>query len=224
MAGFAAISLLTLSKDRLMTDIGARYEFRIWANTLEAVRIRLQGLATLANIGASKETYLISSATDRCNTKIRNDFVDIKVLVAEDRGLEQWQPALKIGFPLNSSVIATQIFPRLELEAPRLSAQQYCMDRFLDEIVSARSDIAIVVASKVRHQFILGACQAEFSSVTINDAAFETVAVESRNPGAVLTLIRQLDLVHTANTSYVRQIKRVLANSDVPRRNQSTRQ
>jgi hypothetical protein len=195
-----------------MADIAARHEFRIWAKTLEEPRTRLQRLAPPGNIHTSKETYLISSATDRCNTKIRNDLVDIKVLIAVDCGLEQWQPALKTGFPLEASVIVAQIFPRLELEAPRLSAPHYHMDQFLDE-VAARPGIAIVPVSKVRQRFTLGACQAEFSSVTIKDAAFETVAVESLVPDAALTLIHQLGIEHTANTSYVRQIKRLLANT-----------
>lgn len=198
-----------------MGGIAARYEFRIWAKTLEAPRTLLQRLATPSNIPTSKETYLISSTTDRCNTKIRNALLDIKVLIAEDRGLERWQAALKMGFPFESSVITTQIFPRLELEAPPLSEQQYYMDQFLDEIAVARPDIAIVPVSKVRHQFTLGACQAEFSSVTINDAAFETVAVESLNPDAALTLIRQLGIDRAANTSYVRQIKQLLASSEM---------
>lgn len=198
-----------------MEDAAARYEFRIWAKTLEEPRTRLQRLATPGSIQTSKETYLISSATDRCNTKIRDDLLDIKVLIAVDRGLEQWQPALKAGFPLEASVIVTQIFPRLELEAPRLSAPQYYMDQFLDEVAGALPGIAIVPASKVRLRFILGACRAEFSAVTINDAAFETVAVESLDPDAALTIIRQLGIDRTANASYVCQIKRLLANSKV---------
>ena len=54
----------------------------------------------------SEETYIVSKATDKCNAKIRAALMDIKVLVAEDRGLEQWKPVLKAGFPLESSVIA----------------------------------------------------------------------------------------------------------------------
>jgi hypothetical protein len=37
----------------------------------------------------SQETCLISAVTERCNVRIRPERMDIKVLIAEDRGLEQ---------------------------------------------------------------------------------------------------------------------------------------
>ncbi len=101
-------------------EIKPRYEFRVWADTLASVHERLGRMAQ-PKTAESEETYLISKASDKCNAKIRAALMDIKVLVAEDRGLEQWKPILKAGFPLQSSVIATQIFPSLELPAARLA-------------------------------------------------------------------------------------------------------
>ena len=193
-----------------MADITPRYEFRVWAETLGDLRTHLQRLAAPGPTETSTETYLISVATDRCNAKIRGSLVDIKILIATDRGLEQWKPVLKAGFPLESSVIATQIFPGLELEAPRLFKVRYRMDEFLDQVIRAQPRIAIVPVSKTRLQFTLNACQAEFTSATINDVAQETVAVESANPDAVLQLIRQLKIDGAANTSYIRQIKQLI--------------
>jgi len=195
-------------------DLAARYEFRIWANSLEDPRTRLQLLAQSGGTQASKETYLVSSATDKCNMKIRNDLLDIKVLIAVNLGLEQWCPALKTSFPLEASVAASEIFPRLEVEAPHLSAPQFHMDQFLEEVARTVPSIAIVPVCKVRQRFTLGACQAESSSVTINNAVFETIAVESPDPNAALAMVHQLGIDRAANTSYVRQIKRLLNNHE----------
>jgi hypothetical protein len=74
-------------------------EFRIWAETLADLRNRLHRLAEPSRTEAGEETYLISAATDRCNAKIRNALMDIKIMIGTHRGLEQWKPALKAGFP-----------------------------------------------------------------------------------------------------------------------------
>jgi hypothetical protein len=193
-----------------MKDIAARYEFRIWAQALEDPHSQLERLALPSGTQRSEETYLISSGTDGCNAKIRNELLEVKLLIASDCGLEQWKPSLKAGFPLESSIIAAQIFPGFVLEAPPLPGTRYPLAKFLEEVIRPQPDIAMVPVAKARQQFIVGACQAEFSSVTINSAAFQTVAVESLDRGAALRLIRQLGIGGSANTSYIRQIKYVL--------------
>lgn len=192
-----------------MAEIEFRYEFRIWAETLASLRKGLERLAQ-AKQTFSQETYLISSRTDWCNAKIRSDLMDIKVLLAEDRGLEQWKPVLKSGFPLQRSVIATQVFTSLELPPPVLSRAEYAREEFLGEVIAAEPQIAIVHVSKNRYQFNLETCQAEFAAVTLNNLARDTVAVESADPDAVLQLIGELGIAGEANTSYIREIKQVL--------------
>jgi len=192
-----------------MPEIEFRYEFRIWAETLASLRKRLEGLAQ-AKQTFSQETYLVSARTDRCNAKIRSDLMDIKVLIAEDRRLEQWKPVLKAGFPLQRSVIATQVFTSLELPPPVLSRAEYAREEFLGEVIAAEPQIAIVHVSKNRYQFSLETCQAEFAAVTLNNLARDTVAVESADPDAVLQLIGELGIAGQANTSYIREIKQLL--------------
>lgn len=85
----------------------------------------------------SRETYLTTRGTDRCNAKIRTGLIDIKILLAEHRGLEQCQPVLKAVFPLDRTVIAGQVFTRLEIRAPQLAKARYEIDEFLHEIVGA---------------------------------------------------------------------------------------
>jgi hypothetical protein len=189
-------------------EIKPRYEFRVWSDTLASVHNRL-GLMAQPRIAKSEETYLISSTTDKCNAKIRAALMDIKVLVAEDRGLEQWKPILKGEFPLESSVICTQVFPSLELPPPALPKSAYELDEFLDHVVRADARLAIVGVRKTRYQFRIGACTAEYAQIVINGVPRDTVAVESVDPDAVLQLVRELG-VDEPNTSYIREIKRLL--------------
>jgi exopolyphosphatase/guanosine-5'-triphosphate,3'-diphosphate pyrophosphatase len=192
-----------------MADNNYRYEFRVWAANLAELGEKLGGLGTPTR-SISKETYLISTATDRCNAKIRSALMDIKILIAEERGLEQWKPVLKADFPLEQAVIATQVFPSLGLKAPPLSRTQYSIDQFFGEVVAAQKAIAVAQVTKTRLQYALDACQAEFASVIVNEIALDTVAFESTDPEAVLKLIADFGLDAGSNTSYVRQIKGVL--------------
>jgi exopolyphosphatase / guanosine-5'-triphosphate,3'-diphosphate pyrophosphatase len=193
-----------------MAEMKARYEFRIWAQNLAGLRDKLQQAATPSHTEPSHETYLISATTDRCNAKIRNDLLDIKVLIGNDRGFEQWKPVLKAGFPLERPVIEAQIFPALEVILLRLEREQYSMAEFLDEVAGAHPKIKVVAVSKTRLQFNLDGCQAEFASTTIDGVAMDTVAAESADPDAVARAIRRLGIEGLSNTSYIRQIKQML--------------
>ncbi len=190
-----------------MDEIKPRYEFRVWEETLSSVHDRLELMAR-AKTAESEETYLIPKATDQCNAKIRTALMDIKVLVATDRGLEQWKPILKAGFPLESSVIGAQVFPSLNLSAPPLPKAAYELGEFL-HMVAQSAGVSVVNVRKTRHQFRIGACAAEYAQIMINSVPRDTVAVESVDPDAVLGLVRELGITES-NTSYIREIKRVL--------------
>ncbi len=196
-----------------MSEIKPRYEFRVWTETLTPIRERLERLASPKET-VSQETYLVSATTDKCNAKIRAGLIDIKLLVAEDRGLEQWNPILKASFPLDSSVIATQVFPSLELPPPVLAKSEYTLGEFLGDM-RADSRITIVEVSKARYQFSIGVCAAEYAQIMLNAVPRDTVAVESVDPDAVLKLVGDLG-VSGANTSYIREIKRALGLSAHP--------
>jgi exopolyphosphatase / guanosine-5'-triphosphate,3'-diphosphate pyrophosphatase len=191
-----------------MEEIKPRYEFRIWAGTLRAVQEKLAQRAT-ARKTESEETYLISSVTDKCNVKIRAALMDIKVLVAVDRGLEQWKPVLKAGFPLDASVITAQVFPALELKPPPLSKLAYQLDEFLDDVIGPIREIKVVRVHKTRYQFTIGPCATEYAQITMNGAPRDTMAVESVDADGVLALVKELGVVG-ANTSYIREIRGVL--------------
>jgi hypothetical protein len=192
-----------------MADPNPRYEFRTWAQTLAELKDKLQQFASLKGSEQSQETYLISASTERCNAKIRNQLMDLKLLLSTDRGLQRWKPVLKADFPLDRSVITTRIFPALELPPPQLDAERFSISEFLKKL-SGCSGIAIVQVAKSRMQFTVDGCQAEFASVTIEALTQDTVAVESENPEAVLNVMGRLGLEGAPNTSYIRKIKEVL--------------
>ncbi len=191
-----------------MPEIKPRYEFRIWAESLAPLRAKLEALGQ-AREAKSAETYLISQVTERCNAKIRDKLMDIKVLVAEDRGLEQWKPILKAGFPISQADVVEQVFPSLQIAAPTLILPSYTYDLFIHSVIQSESMIAIVEVTKTRYQFKIGECAAEYSLITINGEARDTVAVESTDPDAVLELVAKLG-IHQPNVSYIREIRRIL--------------
>jgi exopolyphosphatase/guanosine-5'-triphosphate,3'-diphosphate pyrophosphatase len=191
-----------------MAEIKPRYEFRIWGDALAPLHEKLAAKAQPSS-KSSNETYLISAATERCNAKIRADLMDIKVLIAEDRGLEQWNPTLKAEFPIGANVIAEQVFQSLQLRAPALAKSAYTYDEFLGEVIRPNPQVAIVEVNKTRFQFTIGICAAEYSNITINRVPRDTVAVESTDADAVLKLVAELG-IHEANVSYIREIRRLL--------------
>ncbi len=193
-----------------MAEITPRYEFRVWGQALGHLRDRLAQRGAVSRTESSEETYLVSAHSDRCNAKIRNHLMDIKLLVGTYRELEQWQTVLKAEFPLTQSQVAVQLFPRLELAAPPLSRPQYAIDELLNEVVGTHPQIAVVKVCKHRVQFSVDGCQAEFASTMIGGVARETVAVESIEAQAVVQLIRALGIDGAPNISYVRAIKQVL--------------
>jgi hypothetical protein len=193
-----------------MAEIKPRYEFRVWADSLEHTRKRLERMAAPREAQTSHESYVVSATTDKCNAKIRAGLMDIKLLIAEERGLQQWKPVLKAEFPLSRSIISAQIFPNLAVQTPPLAREQYSLDQFFDELIRKEAKLAIVEVSKTRFQFDLDNGQAEFTTAAINRVARQTVAVESVDPAAVLRTISELALQGAPNISYIREIKRII--------------
>lgn len=195
-----------------MAEIKPRYEFRIWGRSLVALRDKLNELAEPRET-VSEETYLISPMTEGVNVKIRAGLMDIKVLLAEDRGLQQWTPTLKEEFPLSAATIAEKVYPALQVTAPSLAKAAYTLDEFLNEVVRPQKKVAIVDVTKTRYQYGIGTCAAEYSKVTLKKVPRDTVAVESTDPDAVLQLVEKLG-IGEKNVSYISEISRILRQAD----------
>ncbi len=192
-------------------DVGPRYEFRIWAPSLTEVRERLESLSGPQPAAQSRETYIVSDATDDTNAKIRAGAMDIKVLLRTEQNLEQWNPYLKAQFPIDAKLIAEKILPALRVDPPDgllASRQQlFTAEDFVDTVVKSHPRLAAVELGKMRRRYALGASAAEFVEVEIGGRVVHSVAVESANPRAVLDAMGKLAIGGYPNISYVRQIK-----------------
>jgi hypothetical protein len=198
-------------------DSVSRYEFRIWAPSLAEVRERLERLSGPQPAAQSRETYIVSDATDDTNAKIRAGTMDIKVLLRTDQNLEQWSPYLKAHFPIDATLIAEKIFPALRVDPPdHLLASRrevFTAEAFVDTVVKSHPRLAAVELGKVRRRYALGVCAAEFVEVEITGRELHSVAVESANPRAVLDAMGKLAIGGYPNISYVRQIKSMLGRA-----------
>ncbi len=120
-------------------DAAPRYEFRIWAASLTAVRERLEKLSGPQPAEQSRETYIVSDATNDTNAKIRAGVIDIKVLLRINQNLEQWKPYLKADFPIDAALIAEKIFPALHVDPPELRRQPFTAEVFVNTVVKNAS-------------------------------------------------------------------------------------
>jgi hypothetical protein len=194
-----------------VAEIQPRYEFRVWAKTLDEPRKRLAAVPG-GKPQESTETYILSAATSTTNVKIRAALMDIKELVREQDGLEQWNPTLKEEFPIVAAIVSSKILPGLRAEVPKLSRERYTLDEFLREVVATHPKLKAVSLTKFRTQYKIDGCTAEFTEVRINDAqaqTVQTVAVESEDPAAVRSVVTRLGLGTTPNVNYIRELKRL---------------
>jgi hypothetical protein len=189
---------------------GSRHEFRIWAASLEEVRARLEKLSGPQPAEQTRETYIVSDATDHANAKIRAGVMDIKVLLRTDLNLELWSPHLKASFPIDTTLIAEKIFPALHVVPRKLRPQFFTAEAFVDTVVKPYPRLAALELGKLRRRYKLGDCAAEFVEVEIDGSRLHSVAVESASPPAVLNTMRELAIDGYPNINYVRQIKSIL--------------
>jgi hypothetical protein len=191
-------------------EAGPRYEFRIWAAALVEVRERLEKLSGPQPAKSTRETYIVSDATNDTNTKIRAGVMDIKVLLRTDLNLEQWTPYLEAAFPIDATLIAKQIFPVLRVDPTELRQQLFTAEVFVHTVVNPHPHLIAVELGKTRRRYVLGGCAAEFVEVEIDGSALHSVAVESTSPRAVLDAVSKLEIGGYPNINYVRQIKSML--------------
>ena len=187
-----------------------RYEFRIWASSLAEVRARLEKRSKARPAKSSRETYIISDATNEANAKTRAGLMDIKLLLRAELNLEQWDPYLKAAFPIDTTLIVEKIFPALRVSPPELRRELFTAEAFVDTVVTPHPRLAAVELAKTRHQYPIGDCTAEFVEVGIDSLVIHSVAVESSSPRAVLDAVNELEIGGYPNINYVRQIKSML--------------
>lgn len=83
-----------------MNEIKPRFEFRAWVCNFGIVQKRMRRFSHCQGIRESDEVYIVSAGNHANNIKIRDAKMDMKVLVEEWYGLEQWRPRMKGAFPI----------------------------------------------------------------------------------------------------------------------------
>ena len=199
-----------------MNEIRSRFEFRAWARNFGMVETRMRRLSQCQGVRESDEVYIVSAGNDETNTKIRDAKMDIKVLVQERDGLEQWCPGMKGAFPMAAKTLAADVFPAFGVAMPALDRDEYTLNQYLVEIIRPHCDLVAVTVFKRRFAFTVNDCIAEHAEVWINGAGLQTVAVESEDIPAILEAKRMLGLDDYENVNYLRAIKRVIGMEPVP--------
>jgi hypothetical protein len=137
-----------------------------------------------------------------------------------EQTLEQWRPVLKLDFPVPAARISDDIFPLLGIAAPVLPLENYSAEQFLDEVAQPHSEVRLACVFKQRFHFTIGECRVEINQLLINGAAIQSIAVESENLTAVLTVRDALGLGPYQNVNYLLAIKRILGLSPLSLDNQ----
>lgn len=199
-----------------MTEIKPRFEFRTWAKNFGMVERKMHKLSACEGIRESSEIYIVSAGNNENNTKVRDRLMDIKVLVTEKEGLEQWTPRMKGEFPMQSATLLDEVFPALGVEMPALERDEYTLDQYLDEVIRPHLKLTAVSVFKRRFAFTINDCITEIAEIEINGAGLQTVAVESVDVAAILKAKEMLGLNEYENINYLRAIKRVIGMEPLP--------
>lgn len=191
--------------------IQPRYEFRAFAENFGPVEEKIRELSKLEKFRESSEIYILLSGNLDNNIKIRYNTLDIKVLVKEEKGLQQWTPRIKEPFPLKMEVIRDQVLAPLNVTVPQLNRAEYSMEQYLEDIIKPHPDLVSAQVNKRRFGYTVNGCISEIAELEINGSAIKSIAVESVNPEAVLKTKEILGLQEYENENYPAAIKRVLA-------------
>lgn len=199
-----------------MQEIQARYEFRAFAQNFGLVEEKVCKLSKFEKFRESSEIYILAALNNKHNIKIRYDTLDMKVFVKEERGLQQWHPRMKAGFPLRREAIRDEVFPALSVAVPEFKRSEYSFEQFLQDIIQPHPALTIARVFKRRFGYTIDECISEFAELLINGTAIKTIAVESLDAGAVLQAKEILGLQEYENVSYLLAIKRILGMAPLP--------
>lgn len=190
-----------------MAEIVPRWEWRMFGHPPAATAGVLESLAIDA-VQESDETYYLSPELDADTVKLRAELMDIKVLREVDRdGLERWEPVLKVGFPLDAETVA-RVFASLRRPAP--PPRDEPMDLATFDALVTEAGVRPVGVHKLRRRFELEGCTGEWTDVTADGRATQSIAVESPDAAAVIRARARLHLAGFVNTSYPRGLAALL--------------
>jgi hypothetical protein len=194
-----------------------RFEFRTFGRDFSDVASLMSHLSVPVpeNLRkrTSKEVYIVSKTDNVINTKIRDGKMDIKNLIRELDGLEQWNPLLKAEFPIEREFLAGEISPLLRLGKPTLKNDKLTLNEFL-ALIKDNPGLQSVNVEKERYGYMVDNTICEYARVSINGAMLDTVSVESTEIEDVKKTAKNLGLKGIENINYLQAIKRVIGMDD----------
>jgi len=199
-----------------MTDIKPRFEFRAFAQSFGMVIDKMRKLSPCEMIRESSEIYIMSAGNNENNTKIRDNKMDIKVFVTEKDGLQQWNPRMKGEFPMKAEKIRDDVFPAFGVSTPEFKRDEYTLDQYLNEIIKPHPELSAVKVFKRRFAFTVNNTIVESAELLINNAAIQSVAVESTEIPDILKAKTMMGLDEYENVNYLLAIKRIIGWEALP--------
>jgi hypothetical protein len=200
----------------IMSVLYPRFEFRAFAQTFGIVEDKIRRDSVCHDIGESTETYLIAFGVEEQNVKVRDGRLAIKRLVERRQHLERWEPVMDEAFPVSRALLHTTLLPALRGREANLGRSVYACHELLDDVVGPRRDVWRACVFKRRFRFTIDECPTEIDELLINGAAIRSVAVESEDAEAVVTVVDKLGLSAYENINYPRAIRRIMGLESLP--------
>lgn len=196
-----------------------RFEFRSFGQDFNKQAERMARLSISIPekflVRHSQETYIMSRTNDINNTKIRDGKIDIKTYVQTVDALEQWNPLMKVEFPIYAHYLKSEIFPAFQIEIPILEKIQYTIDEFM-AMVNKHSDLQAVSVVKERFGYMVNDTICEVGNILINGEKVMTINSESTELDDIKKTVIDVGLDGVENINYLQTIKRVIGWIDKP--------
>lgn len=189
-----------------------RYEYRTFGHNFNETQRLMEKLTQPVpddlKVRVFNEIYIVSKRADNINVKIKNELLDIKILINVQNKLERWNAVTKYEFPLKKDLIIGDILPQLKTDIPVLDKDELDLQEFVS-IAKRHKDLIPISIHKKRFAYLVNFTICEFADIMIGNDYLYTVAVESTDPNEVLTTVEQLDLNKLENINYIQAIKRL---------------
>ena len=196
-----------------------RFEFRSFGQDFNKQAERMARLSISIPekflVRHSQETYIMSRTNDINNTKIRDGKIDIKTYVQTVDALEQWNPLMKVEFPISAHYLKSEIFPAFQIEIPILEKIQYTIDEFM-AMINEHPDLQAVSVLKERFGYMVNDTICEVGNILINGEKVMTINSESTELDDIKKTVIDVGLDGVENINYLQTIKRVIGWIDKP--------
>jgi len=179
-----------------------RYEYRVFIASCAELGERMRAAGGAPERHESADTYILARENLPHSVKLRDGRLDTKFLRGRYRGLEQWAPLPKVGFPIADGLLADLLGPALQLEQPLPRGAGESEARLLQTLHGLDS-LLIVEIVKRRSVFRLGECVAEIVAADCAGTALRSACVECADAEQAHALVIELGLDAWPNTSYM---------------------